>query len=131
MTAAANNSRDGVEPIDAPLPLGYWTQPAGWLRGGFRFLTVVSTTDEPVTLSNVSCHLTFMPHFDDLRDYAGYFYAKDPLFDDEDFLTKLWYAGAYTVQMNSIPVDQGRVQPSPPTGVFFRHPVDRLLTKLL
>ncbi|KAF5354451.1 hypothetical protein D9758_012434 [Tetrapyrgos nigripes] len=36
--------------------------------------------------------------------------SNDPGFvDDEDFLTKLWYAGAYTVQTNTVPVNTGRM----------------------
>ncbi|KAI0312129.1 Six-hairpin glycosidase [Amylostereum chailletii] len=108
--ANANTTVDGVEPVLAPLAAGFWTQPAEWLRGGFRYLTIVSNADDPVTISNVSCTITFMPHFDSLRNYSGYFSTQDPGSEDEDFLTKLWYAGAYTVQTNSIAADQGRVQ---------------------
>ena len=86
---AANQSFDGVLQVDAPLPHGFWTQPAATLRGGFRFLTLVSTSDEPVTLSNVSCAISFAPHIANLRDYSGYFYASDPVFHDRNFLTKV------------------------------------------
>ena len=103
---------DGVLTIPAPLESGLWTSPRERLRGGFRFLTIAlhDTTDpySSVTISNVSCAVTFSPHVEDLRDYSGYFYAKDPVFKDEDFLTKIWYAGAYTLQMNSIAADEGR-----------------------
>ncbi|EJD51192.1 glycoside hydrolase family 78 protein [Auricularia subglabra TFB-10046 SS5] len=102
---------DGVEPVDAPLPQGSWTQAKPRHRGGFRYLTIVQTSDDPVTLSNVICTLSFMPHTPNLRDYSGYFYAKDPVYHDEDFLTKVWYAGAYTLQTNTIPSDTGRHWP--------------------
>ncbi|KAI0314054.1 Six-hairpin glycosidase [Amylostereum chailletii] len=115
-SSAENMTVDGVEPVLAPLPTGFWTQPVQWLRGGFRYLTIVSNSDDPTTISNVSCAISFMPHFDNLRNYSGYFYAADPGSEDEDFLTKLWYAGAYTVQTNAIPVDQGRLLPSPDHG---------------
>ena len=82
-------SYDGVLPLPAPLAEGLWTAPGYRLRGGFRYLTVVSTSSDPVTISNVSCALSFMPHWEDLRDYTGYFYASDPSSDDEDFLTKV------------------------------------------
>ncbi|VDB84465.1 unnamed protein product [Peniophora sp. CBMAI 1063] len=108
---ATNLSYDGVQPVSAPLPNGTWTQDARWLRGGFRFLTLVSTSDSAVTISNVTCAISFMPHVDDLRDYAGYFYSSDPISHDADFLTKLWYAGAYTVQTNTVPLDTGRQIP--------------------
>lgn len=61
-----------------------------------------------------------MPHYDDLRNYSGYFYAKDTLgskfgyggeVGDADFLSKVWYAGAYTVQTNTVPLDKGRMIP--------------------
>ena len=54
-----------------------------------------------------------MPHIPetDLRSYAGYFYTSDPVFHDKDFLTKVWYAGAYTIQTNIIAVDTGREVP--------------------
>ncbi|SJL14854.1 related to alpha-L-rhamnosidase A [Armillaria ostoyae] len=48
---------------------------------------------------------------DDLRAYTGYFYTSDPAFHDPDFLTKVWYAGAYTVQTNTVPLDTGRQFP--------------------
>ena len=108
---AANLSYDGVQPVPAPLSNGTWTQDARWLRGGFRFLTLVSNSDEAVTISNVSCAISFMPHVDNMRDYAGYFYSSDPGSDDTNFLTKLWYAGAYTVQTNTVPLDTGRQIP--------------------
>ncbi|RPD76861.1 Six-hairpin glycosidase [Lentinus tigrinus ALCF2SS1-7] len=108
---SANQSYDGVEHVLAPLSSGLWTQPAERLRGGYRYLTIVSTSDDPVTISNVSCAISFAPHISDLRDYSGYFYASDPAFHDKNFLTKLWYAGAYTVQTNTVPVHTGRQIP--------------------
>ncbi|EPQ55724.1 Six-hairpin glycosidase [Gloeophyllum trabeum ATCC 11539] len=109
---APNMSYDGVLRVPAPLPSGWWTQPASALRGGFRYLTLVSTSSTPLTISNVSCAISFMPHVDDLRDYAGYFYAQDSSgYEDPDFLTKVWYAGAYTVQTNTVPLDTGREVP--------------------
>ncbi|KAL1938359.1 hypothetical protein VTO73DRAFT_11810 [Trametes versicolor] len=86
---SANMSFDGVLQVPAPLPTGFWTQPAAMLRGGYRYLTIVSTSDEPVTLSNVSCAISFAPHFPNLRDYSGYFFASDPEFHDKNFLTKV------------------------------------------
>ena len=85
----ANQSYDGVEHVSAPLRTGLWTQPAERLRGGYRYLTIVSTSDDPVTVSNVSCAISFAPHISDLRDYSGYFYASDPVFHDKNFLTKV------------------------------------------
>ncbi|EJD39434.1 glycoside hydrolase family 78 protein [Auricularia subglabra TFB-10046 SS5] len=109
--SAPNTTYDGVLRIPAPLTAGHWTQPAFSLRGGFRYLTIVLTSKEAVTISNISCAISFMPHFDDLRDYSGHFFALDPHSKDKNFLTKLWYAGAYTVQTNTIPLHTGRQVP--------------------
>ncbi|KAL5528784.1 hypothetical protein ACEPAF_7921 [Sanghuangporus sanghuang] len=113
--AVASQNYDGVLPIPAPLSSGLWTSPKERLRGGFRFLTIVSNDPSTVSISNVSCSITFSPHIEDLRDYSGYFYAKDPAFHDEDFLTKVWYAGAYTLQTNVLAADEGRWAPNVPS----------------
>lgn len=107
---SANTSYDGVLEVHSPLPNGFWTQPADRLRGGFRYLTIVSSSDS-ITISNVTCSISFAPHVENMRDYAGYFYASDPVFHDKSFLTKLWYAGAYTVQTNTVPLNTGRQVP--------------------
>ncbi|KAJ3575186.1 hypothetical protein NP233_g1257 [Leucocoprinus birnbaumii] len=113
---AANTTYDGVLKLQGPLVAGLWQQPATTLRGGFRFLTLVSNSNASLTLSNVSCSISFAPHFPNLRAYTGYFLAKHPTFHDEDFLTKVWYAGAYTVQTNTVPLDTGRKVPFAPQG---------------
>ncbi|VDC03801.1 unnamed protein product [Peniophora sp. CBMAI 1063] len=113
----ADSNSDGVLTVSAPLPSGVWTQPAPTLRGGFRFLTISLAAGSSVTISNVSLEITFMPDTDDLRAYTGYFYAQDPGQADEDLLTRVWYAGAYTAQTNIIAVTQGREQlPSTEVG---------------
>ena len=104
---------DGVQSLPMPLSQGQFQQTISQQRGGFRFLTIVSNSEAPVSISNVGVHNTFMPHWDDLTAYTGYFFTRDPDFHDPDFLTKLWYAGAYTVQTNTIDVHQGRQQPCP------------------
>ncbi|KIK66779.1 glycoside hydrolase family 78 protein [Collybiopsis luxurians FD-317 M1] len=112
---------DGVLSLPSPL-IGTgnetYTQTIGDQRGGFRFLTIVSRDDAPVTISNLVLHATFMPQLDDLREYTGYFYARDTSgFHDADFLNKVWYGGAYTVQMNTIDPREAREFPCPlPTG---------------
>ena len=45
-----------------------------------------------------------------LRDYDNYFYSSDPL------LNRIWYAGAYTVQTNTIAPSTGRVWGPPAEG---------------
>lgn len=83
---------DGVENLPEPLEIGLWTQPTLKLRGGFRYLTVFSTSPYAVSISNisnVSCAISFAPHVSDLRDYSGYFFASDPVLYDKDFLNKV------------------------------------------
>jgi hypothetical protein len=87
-TPESDTHSDGVLSTVAPLRVGHWTQPAAMLRGGFRYLTIVSTSNDGFTISNVTCAISFMPHVEDLRAYTGYFMAKDPEFHDPDFLTK-------------------------------------------
>jgi hypothetical protein len=94
--------QDGVLSIASPLPTGYWTQPAYALRGGFRYLTIVSTSDEPVSFSNLSCAISFSPSSANLRDYSGYFYAEDPVSDDKNFLTK---GELYSMILNGTELD--------------------------
>ncbi|PCH42963.1 glycoside hydrolase family 78 protein [Wolfiporia cocos MD-104 SS10] len=108
---SANTTYDGVLEVPAPLTTGYWTQPIARLRGGYRYLTIVSTSHDPVTISNISCAISFMPHWDNMKNYSGYFYASVPDFFDEDFLTKIWYSGAYTVQTDTVPLNTGREVP--------------------
>ncbi|CCM05942.1 uncharacterized protein FIBRA_08181 [Fibroporia radiculosa] len=108
---SANMSYDGVLYLPTPLKIAYWTMPPARLRGGFRYLTIVSKSVSSVTVSNVSLAITFSPHVEDLRDYMGYFYTEDPTYFDADFLTKLWYSGAYTVQAATVAVDTGRQDP--------------------
>lgn len=112
---SASTTYDGVLQVPSPLTTGYWIQPPERMRGGFRYLTVSSTSNGPVTISNISCTISFMPHVENLRSYDGYFYASDPGYDDPDFLTKIWYSGAYTVQTNIIPVHAGRQYPPVPS----------------
>ncbi|KAJ7450053.1 glycoside hydrolase family 78 protein [Mycena galericulata] len=112
----ATENADGVQSFGPPLAKGLITQTTGQQRGGFRYLTIASNSADALTISNISLAITFMPHWDDLRAYPGYFFASDPGFHDVNFLTKLWYAGAYTVQTNTIDSHQARQQPCPANG---------------
>ncbi|XP_006455643.1 hypothetical protein AGABI2DRAFT_210102 [Agaricus bisporus var. bisporus H97] len=118
-----NTTYDGILQVQTPLKTGLWEQPSASLRGGFRYLTLVSNSKSPLTLSNVTCTISFMPHFQDLRAYTGYFSAKHPTFHDEDFLTKLWYAGGYTVQTNTVPLNTGRQVPFAHAGTWANNAV--------
>ncbi|MEV6635105.1 discoidin domain-containing protein [Actinoplanes sp. NPDC051470] len=91
-------------------PGGTWTMPRASLRGGFRYLTLFAESAGSIHLNRVSLEISFTPSMTDLRDYANHFHSSDPL------LNKIWYAGAYTVQTNTIAPDTGRVWGPPATG---------------
>ncbi|KAJ7457382.1 glycoside hydrolase family 78 protein [Mycena latifolia] len=110
-----DRSDDSCHSVAAENSDGVQSSTIGQQRGGFRFLTIVSNSADPLTISNISLAITFMPHWDDLRAYPGYFFAPDPGFHDVN-LTKLWYAGTYTVQTNTIDSHQARQQPCSPLG---------------
>ncbi|MEU9446221.1 alpha-L-rhamnosidase [Streptomyces sp. NPDC048304] len=89
---------------------GTYTMPTARLRGGFRYLTVFLDTSGWVDLKGVRLDFTAAPGKTDPADYANYFHSSD------DLLNRIWYAGAYTVQLDTIASDQGRAWPPPATG---------------
>ncbi|MET0401594.1 MAG: alpha-L-rhamnosidase, partial [Cystobacter sp.] len=82
---------------------GTYTMPADKLRGGFRYLTLFLGTSGWVDIDGISLYFTPDPDKANPQDYANYFLSNDAL------LNKIWYAGAYTVQTNTIGSHQGRV----------------------
>ena len=100
-------SRDGA--IDVPATAGSsYTTPLSLQRGGFRYLVLFTSTPGSISVDDVSAHITASPLMgEDLQDYPNYFYSSDPL------LNRIWYAGAYTVQLDTIAPDQGRAWPAP------------------
>ncbi|MFB4314297.1 trehalase family glycosidase [Actinomadura sp. 21ATH] len=88
-----------------------YTTPAEQLRGGFRYLTIFLDAAGEVTLDGVSLHFTAAPKMKDPDRYANHFYSSDAL------LNRIWYAGAYTVQLNTIAPDTGRVW-EPPAALW-------------
>ncbi|RDW78695.1 putative alpha-L-rhamnosidase B [Aspergillus mulundensis] len=92
---------------------GTYTMPDAKLRGGFRYLTLFltsSNTNATLTVKDVSLELAFQPTWSNLRAYQGYFHSSNEL------LNKIWYAGAYTLQTNSVPRTTCRVSVSSSTG---------------
>jgi hypothetical protein len=87
-----------------------YTMPTDKLRGGFRYLTVFLATSGWVDLNGASLLFTAAPGMTNPHAYSNYFSSNDPL------LNQIWYAGAYTVQLDSIDPNQGRVWPPPATG---------------
>ena len=100
---------DGAIYADAA-PGSSWTMPPASLRGGFRYLTLFVNSGGPIVLDRVSLAISFAPTMANLRDYPNYFYSSDPL------LNRIWYAGAYTVQTNTIAPTTGRVWGPPASG---------------
>ncbi|KAI0394240.1 glycoside hydrolase family 78 protein [Xylariaceae sp. FL0594] len=90
---------------------GTYAMPLAHLRGGFRYMTLfVQGQDTTVTINKVNLELAFQPTWSNLRAYQGYFHSND------DLLNKIWYSGAYTLQLNAIPPTTGRIWPSPDTA---------------
>jgi hypothetical protein len=83
---------------------GTFTMPAAKLRGGFRYLSLFLATDGWVDLTGVSLEFTAAPGKADPHDYANHFYSND------DLLNRIWYAGAYTVQLDTIGPNQSRLK---------------------
>lgn len=89
---------------------GSYSIPEEKLRGGFRYVTISLNSGGWIDLSKVSLQFTSSPSMRDPRSYPNYFLSNDSL------LNKIWYAGAYTVQLNTIDPHQGRAWPPPPAG---------------
>ena len=99
-------SRDGALFADVDGPTTY-TTPSKNLRGGLRYLTIFLDSGGSVDLDQVSLHFTPAPKMSDPRKYANYFYSSDEL------LNRIWYAGAYTIQLNTIDPKTGRIWEAP------------------
>ncbi|KAI0816185.1 glycoside hydrolase family 78 protein [Xylaria sp. FL0064] len=85
-----------------------YVMPTENLRGGFRYLTLFVLGDgASVMIHNVNLELSFQPTWSNLRAYQGYFHSND------DLLNRIWYSGAYTLQLNAIAPSTGRTWPSP------------------
>jgi hypothetical protein len=78
------------------------------IRGGFRYLMVYLAGPGSVRLSDLKLRFTAAPLQDDLRDYRGAFLSSS------SELNRLWYAGAYTVQLSTIDPKTGRPYPAKP-----------------
>lgn len=105
-TSTGRTGPDGAIYANA-MGKGSYSMPPGELRGGFRYVTIFMNSGGWVELSGVSLLFTPSPEMADPRDYRNYFESNDAL------LNRIWYAGAYTVQMDTIGPDQGRAWPAP------------------
>lgn len=90
-----------------------YTMPLNKLRGGFRYLSLFTLSQSSaidVKIQKIELELSFQPTWQNLRAYGGYFDCNDQL------LNRIWYASAYTVQLNTVPPSTGRVWPPPAEG---------------
>lgn len=89
-------------------PEGTFTFGREFARGSYRYLTLsTSEANTSVQVTGVSSHFTAAPKTDadKLREYSGYFYS------DDDLLNRVWYAGAYTIQLCTIAANESRANP--------------------
>ncbi len=70
-----------------------------YIQGGERFEEITLTSPGSVTLSAVG--IRYSPYRATANDYQGYFMSSS------DQLNKIWYAGAYTTQLDMLPVGEG------------------------
>ncbi len=116
MTSASDFSADPVGVVDETqvvrVPEGTTRLRAPQLRGGFRYLMLYLVGPGAVRLSDLNLHFTAAPEQRDLRAYPGAFLSS------ESDLNRLWYAGAYTVQMSTIDPSTGRRYPAQPGPAY-------------
>jgi hypothetical protein len=83
-----------------PTVQGSYTLPSKWSRGSFRYLTLSfspnATSKTSVTVQLDHVYFNAAPKQSDLRKYSGWFQSSD------DLLNKIWYAGAYTLQLCNV-----------------------------
>jgi hypothetical protein len=64
-------------------------------RGGFRYLSLIHNTTGAIEITEVTVEFTPSPTTEDLRNYTGFFHS------DDELLNRIWYAGAYTIQVRN------------------------------
>ena len=89
---------------------GTYIVPTDKLRGGFRYLTVFLRSGGWAEINRVMLAFTAAPGVAHPNAYPNYFCSSDQQ------LNRIWYAGAYTVQLDTIDPSQGRVWPPPSAG---------------
>lgn len=89
---------------------GDYVIPKEKLRGGFRYVTLFMDSTGWVDIKGVSAYFTASPQMQDLRSYPNFFLSND------DLLNRIWYAGAYTVQLDTFDPRQGQAYPLPSSG---------------
>lgn len=95
--APASDESRGLAGVGGPdtLQVNAPGRTTGGFHGGFRFILLTLTTPGTVTLSAVG--VDFQAYRATARDYRGWFLSSD------DQLNRMWYSGAYTLQLNMKP----------------------------
>ncbi|KAF2099876.1 alpha-L-rhamnosidase [Rhizodiscina lignyota] len=88
--------------IDTP-SAGNFSLPRQLGRGAFRYVTLVHNSSGTVKISKVNTQFIAMPHYAEeaLQNYTGYFHC------DDELLNRIWYAGAYTLNLDTIDPKNG------------------------
>jgi hypothetical protein len=95
--APASDEAPGLAGVGGPdnLQISAPGRTVGGFHGGFRFILLTLTTPGTVELS--AAGVNFQAYRATPRDYRGWFLSSD------DQLNRMWYSGAYTVQLNMKP----------------------------
>ena len=87
------NSDGHLIPVNPAKVPGSFTD--SQIRGGFRYLTLYLSSPGRISISAVRVDFTAAPAQAHPANYAGYFLSSS------NELNKLWYSGAYTVQLDT------------------------------
>ncbi|KAF3934133.1 hypothetical protein ABW20_dc0100506 [Dactylellina cionopaga] len=95
-------------PLDQDIVAGNNTFGKIYVRGAFKYMTVWVNENATYggaapsfTLSDLYIPYAAMPHFENPKAYTGYFHSSDNL------LNRIWYAGAYTLQLSTVNPEEG------------------------
>ena len=108
--ASSGGGADGAITTSVPSGGGSYTMPKDKLRGGFRYLTLFLNSGGYADLDGVSLAFSAAPNASNPAAYPDYFCSNDTT------LNSIWYAGAYTTQLDTIDPTEGRVWPPPSSG---------------
>lgn len=108
--SSGSSNPDGAITASVPSGGGSYTMPRDKLRGGFRYLTLFLNSSGYADIDGVSLAFSPAPNASDPAAYPDYFCSNDTV------LNSVWYAGAYTTQLDTIDPTEGRVWPPPSSG---------------
>ncbi|KAF3921515.1 hypothetical protein AA313_de0200472 [Arthrobotrys entomopaga] len=104
----ATTSEEFDLPLHQKIRAGNSTFDKIYVRGAFKYMTIWINENSTYygatpsfTLMDIWVPYAAMPHFENPQAYTGYFYSSDQL------LNRIWYAGAYTLQLTTINPEEG------------------------